>query len=542
MAAQAALIADTIVGMKRALRKENDYSGPDDPITQPTNRGNKLRANASFVREGALGFIHPEELYKQKIDHAGYTRYILQPNPPRYDSEGDELDEDDEDSEADAAAAEENPFSEIALENFLCPLKHPSELPTHPSLSHAYTSKALLHMTQAIESKLRQERALLWRARNLHRRFLGDSSWMPSGAVETHEDRWVFEPRVASASSSPPTGQPRPNGTTDSLMTRAVATQKDETQGPSSVAGGLKLSKPIQSNGVQSQLAVEKDIEMTDAHERETIRNDLIHSTLEQTREPKSEEVDTPVGDLPHHSETTHSDTQISGRNRARSKADEDRMLDSDDTHDTLDRDGMGNINTAIYGVAQYKPDSEDNNNQEDETDKDAEMQDGSSPEPPRRMTTRAQANAANPDQEDALGPLSPSPSDDTIGSLPTPHPLFLIPESVRPDLNFGLPPNEAEDTRRLLWSYVQKQEETVRGFEHMLESLLRACRMKEDVLEWCKAEGHVGEMSDGEDWYDREKWGLAEGEDLKKGADEDEIETVEESRTSNKRGRGRRA
>jgi hypothetical protein len=34
----------------------------------------------------------------------------------RYDSEGDELDEDDEDSEADAAVAEENPFSEIALE------------------------------------------------------------------------------------------------------------------------------------------------------------------------------------------------------------------------------------------------------------------------------------------------------------------------------------------------------------------------------------------------------------------------------------------
>jgi hypothetical protein len=35
----------------------------------------------------------------------------------RYDSEGDELDEDDEDSEADAAAAEENPFSEITLES-----------------------------------------------------------------------------------------------------------------------------------------------------------------------------------------------------------------------------------------------------------------------------------------------------------------------------------------------------------------------------------------------------------------------------------------
>jgi RXT2-like, N-terminal len=52
----------------------------------------------------------------QKVEHAGYTRYILQRNPPRYDSEGDELDDDDADSDADAAAAEENPFSEIALE------------------------------------------------------------------------------------------------------------------------------------------------------------------------------------------------------------------------------------------------------------------------------------------------------------------------------------------------------------------------------------------------------------------------------------------
>jgi hypothetical protein len=65
MAAQAALIADTIIGMKRALRRETEYSGLDEPITQPTNRGNKLRANAKYVREGALGYIHPEQLYKQ---------------------------------------------------------------------------------------------------------------------------------------------------------------------------------------------------------------------------------------------------------------------------------------------------------------------------------------------------------------------------------------------------------------------------------------------------------------------------------------------
>lgn len=89
MATQAALIADTIVGMKRALRRERDGelafsvlgsqtllltplpradNGPDDPITQPTNRGNKMRANAKYVREGAMGFINAEDLYREVRD------------------------------------------------------------------------------------------------------------------------------------------------------------------------------------------------------------------------------------------------------------------------------------------------------------------------------------------------------------------------------------------------------------------------------------------------------------------------------------------
>ncbi|RAL09296.1 RXT2 domain-containing protein [Aspergillus homomorphus CBS 101889] len=537
---QQALILDTILGMKRALHKENDYSGPDDPITQPTNRGNKLRANAKFVREGALGYLHPEDQYKQKIEHGGFTRYILQRNPVRYDSEGDELDDDDEDSEADAAAAEENPFSEIALENYMCPLKHPSELPTHPSMSHAYTSKALSNMTKAIEAKLRQERALLWRARNLHRQFLGDSSWMSCAMVETPGDRWIFEPRVASTTHSPSLSQYGPNGTATPLPRSEPATQRNGAQGSSSVTDASRLSHTAQNETPQAQPAADQDVEMTDIPDEQTKQANHLPK-LDQSREPKSEEVDTPVGDLPHHSEATKQEAQVNGGNTVSNpKAVDARISESDSA---LDRAGKGNANNdglAIVGDAQ--PNTESRLHAPgDETDKDAEMLDGSSPEPPRRMTTRAQANATNPQEDDESDLLSPSPSDDTLGSLPTPHPLFLIPETVRPDLNFGLPPNEAEDTRRLLWSYVQKQEETVRGFEHMLECLLRACRMKEDVLEWCKAEGHVGEMSDGEDWYDREKWGLAEGEDLKKGADEDDIEPVEESRTSNKRGRGRR-
>ncbi|PLB44046.1 hypothetical protein P170DRAFT_418621 [Aspergillus steynii IBT 23096] len=530
MAAQAALIADTIVGMKRALHKETNYSGPDDPITEPTNRGNKLRANAQYVREGALGYIHSEDLYKQKIEHAGYTRYILQPNPIRYDSEGDELDEDDEDSEADAIAAEENPFSEIALENFLCPLKHPSELPTHPSLSHAYTSKALFNMTQAIDTKLRQERALLWRARNLHRQFLGDGSWVPCGTIETPEDRWMFEPRMASTGHSTPLAQGRENGTSTPSAAAGTHAQNNEPPKPRSAELVPKESQPDQ-NGAQ---AADKDVEMTDAQNQET-PNDVPKDNVEPGKVPKAEEVDTPVGDLPQHPETTGPGPQPNGNSTGNAQSEQDRASDSDHTLEKERRE-CGNDRPAA-SVERAAADRGEGN----ETDRDEEMRDGTEPGPPRRMTTRAQAGAVNSQPELNPGILSPSPSD-TLSTLPTPHPLFLTPNSVRPDPNFGLPPNEAEDTRRLLWSYVQKQEETVRGFEHMLESLLRACRMKDDVLEWCKAEGHVGEMSDGEDWYDREKWGLAEGEDLKKGADEDEVETVEESRTTNKRGRGRRA
>ncbi|KAL4759588.1 RXT2 domain-containing protein [Aspergillus foveolatus] len=522
MAAQAALIADTIVGMKRALRNENDFSGPDDPITQPTNRGNKLRGNARFVKEGAMSYIHAEGLYKKKIEHAGYTRYILHHNPVRYDSEGDELDDDDEDSEADAAVAEENPFSEIALEHFLCPLKHPSELPSHPSLSHAYTSKALSHMTQAIEAKLRQERALLWRARNLHRQLLGDGSWAPCGLFETPEDRLIFEPQIVSTGHSSPLPHYETNGVQDSsgggLDSLKNSGQKSlstkETE--SSQHGGDKL--------VDTTTNVEMEVQLDGTTEDTSYYPDTGHS-----KEPKFEEVDTAVSDLPQHSETREGGDTTNGGKPHNTSGGLDRMSETD---------GMVGKETRENGNTE--PDRQSNDGQN--ADEDVEMENISSPEPPRRMTTRAQTNAGPPQHDVDSRRASPSASSDTLSSLPTPHPLYLVPESVRPDPNFGLPPNEAEDTRRLLWSYVQKQEETVRGLEHMLESLLRACRMKEDVFEWCKAEGHVGELSDGEDWYDREKWGLAEGEDLKKGADEDDIEPVEESRSSNKRGRGRRA
>jgi len=82
---------------------------------------------------------------------------------------------------------------------------------------------------------------------------------------------------------------------------------------------------------------------------------------------------------------------------------------------------------------------------------------------------------------------------------------------------------------------WVQKQEEVVRGVERLYGGLLMADRMQKVVIKWCKAEGHIGEMSDGEDWYDKEEWGLEE--DLKKGQLEEEDETANQG----KKTRGRR-
>lgn len=117
-------------------------------------------------------------------------------------------------------------------------------------------------------------------------------------------------------------------------------------------------------------------------------------------------------------------------------------------------------------------------------------------------------------------------------------HQLFLPPQAARPDRDQGLPEPEADDIRRLLQLYVQKQEEVCRGTERLHMGLLKADRCRKTVLKWAKAEGHCGDkrdMSDGEDWYDKEEWGLVE--DLKKGQDEEEEDTAQtQKKTRNRR------
>ncbi|KXJ97097.1 RXT2-like protein [Microdochium bolleyi] len=137
-------------------------------------------------------------------------------------------------------------------------------------------------------------------------------------------------------------------------------------------------------------------------------------------------------------------------------------------------------------------------------------------------------AGSALPKADEAASSFGRPATPDSLSQYDI-HPFFLAPPSARPDRDLGIPEAEAEDVRRLLQLYVQKQEEVCRGAKRLYHGLLRAERMRRTVLSWSKHEAHVGpngDMSDGEDWYDKEEWGL--DEDLKKGQDEEEEDTTQ--------------
>ncbi|KAK6511865.1 hypothetical protein TWF481_000770 [Arthrobotrys musiformis] len=109
--------------------------------------------------------------------------------------------------------------------------------------------------------------------------------------------------------------------------------------------------------------------------------------------------------------------------------------------------------------------------------------------------------------------------------------PWFYPPARDDDARNFGLPAQEAEETRQLLLLAVQKEEEFIRGLERVRAMLLKADRQRRDVWSWCRADG-APEQSDGEDYVDLEYWGLKAG-DLIKGAEEEEEEDPKGKKTA---------
>ena len=423
------------------------------------------------------------------------------------------------------------------LAELLCPLKHPSALSTHPTLSDGFHSKALPDMVQDTALRLRQEKANLWRSKNLNRELLGDEAWFPCAAVESAEDWNIFTPRKQIFEGKESKKRKRNNNVpVGGIAARSSASPNDkvfETNSATPLNNKESRGKsPTYINGHSTSEVVA----MTNAE-------DVNKSSLQRTdlsgREMESA-----------HASDVDGTADLSLREAA-PEPELDPILAANDTNSQGREREEVNEHSASEQTGCKAQDAAEtvDMHEESKADQNCELRSEhseTSPPPPSRRITRALAatNILNSHLIAPTPPLSPAPtsSSSSSASMLQIDPLFLLPPSVHPpdstSIYYGLPPEEALETRRLLTSYIQKQEESVRGYESVLSKLLKAQRLRSEVLEMCKAEGHVGEMSDGEDWIDYEQWDLQPGE-LLKGRDEDE-DAVEENTIGGRKGKRR--
>ena len=442
--------------------------------------------------------------------------------------------------------------------DLLAPLTAAADLPNHPSLSAPYVSKTLTEMAKQAGDMVHRERRSLWNLKQLLTKFRGDQIWIPCEALQSESDIALFGPAPLYTGTSlygshqalgngdehtpahaggiidvpeklsdkEGSGQEyQPISTIDGRQPTALLV-------PDARAAGEMVSTAI--NSVYHQL----DTEMTNAingkvvakksESRAGIRDGVSIPSANQaiSQEGTQKQIlgnhsliidntaSTPLGGFGN---------DLSGGPVLSKYPEGSTTPQFDATEVLMPAIGAGSTssidNPALGNNGDGQP--EVVNEEEDELQS-----------APHRMTTRARAQAVS---DNATSSHTRSPS--LAPSIPAYiHPLYLVPPSARPDRDFGLPFAEAEETRRVLMSYAQKQEEVCRGAERLYEGLLKADRMRQTVLKWCKAEGHVGDASDGEDWYDKEEWGLEE--DLKKGGEEDD----DDAGNQGKKTRGRRA
>lgn len=491
MASQAAIFAETIAGMKRAVRRQDYDSDSDSSIEALTNRGNKLKRKARYVHQGQLAPPNGPPVYKRKINHAGFDRYIISQNPPLVDEEGYEVDSEDDDERAQAAlasAVEFDPYADVKIEYLLAPLTSAADLPNHPTLSKPFHSKTLTDLTRQAGIMVQKERASLWRIKHLLTRLSGDNTWIPCESVETendfalftderdrHRDNRIHKLSMKEHGDHVSVGTIVSDDAIHHIDVPRVADSLPNIAQGTIEARGSTSDRPVEGH-------TEKELEENDT----TSRSEDKEPNIVGAQEPL---VADPAAD-------------------GNSKADADGFIDPDAT---LPLDPM------------------DPNEAED-----ADELDGQEDNPaPHRMRTRAQAQAVTDTATSRTRSMTPDSNYE-----PPIHPYFLAPGISHPDRDLGLPQQEAEETRRLLQLYIQKQEEVCRGAQRVYEGLLKAERYRHLVYKWAKAEAHVGvnrDMSDGEDWYDPEEWGL--DEPLKKGENEED----EDPQTQAKKTRTRR-
>jgi hypothetical protein len=361
-----------------------------------------------------------------------------------------------------------------------------TDLPSHPTLSRPFISNTLTELIEQGRNLMQKENKALWKAKPLLTQLVGDNAWAPCGLMTAPDDRdaLLFSD-------------------TASFFNRPARPVFPVAPAPTSVNGGpmvqentlpesaLRGTGPDGSRTRASQLAdnAEGDGHLVEkARDGEILPDAGIESNMERGRG----------------SSTAEGDGQASSN----------PVPSAENKEEPAPGDG-----------ASRNPDpsrSEDQDMPEASIEKNPATEPERPPAPP--VPAPPIVHASSPAAE---------PLDDELFI----HPLFRLPAAAHPDRDMGLPEQEAEEVRRLLLLYVQKQEEICRGTYRLYEGLLKADRLRKTVWRWAKAEAHCGpnrDMSDGEDWYDKEEWGLTE--DLKKGEDEPEEDTTQTQKKTRNR------
>lgn len=384
--------------------------------------------------------------------------------------------------------------------DLLAPLTSVTDLPSHPTLSRPFTSSALTDLASQGCDLMHKENAALSKVRPLLTKLTGDHTWADCDMFLGPNDSELFE---------------------DGLMSRILKRKRMESQadgedGPAAkkVNGGGG-AQPATNGGSsqapngdgpnhQQQKTGNEDFAMADG-DAEAVEN-LAGEHQDTMDEPNA-------AAPPPLSENEAAPPEQNGSTAANGE-----KLDNDEVKSTNgDAEPPNTLKTKGKEPEILIPNP---------GGKDVVMTDGDGGVGLDPNNRPAQTN------DDEAASLLASLLDESFI-----HPIFLAPKSAHPDRDLGLPEQEAEDVRRLLQLYVQKQEEVCRGVRKLYEGLLNADRRRKTVLAWSKAEAHCGQhrdMSDGEDWYDKEEWGLSE--DLEKGKDEEEEDTTQTQKKTRNR------
>lgn len=384
-------------------------------------------------------------------------------------------------------------------------------------MSLPYTSRAIDQLIQNAQEMLIKEQEALWQLKKLSNEFRGDQTWVPCDVMQTEHDALFLEqgmpgtPGVLSVAGT--THDTLPD--TDVGEDTEVLPLSNGAEVPQSMADAPGEGEIVSNPEVEMDSDIhDKDEKAEDIPETNGIKAEIdLDEQQLATKEPTDATITNTASEPAQNGATDTTETaQIAPANPV---PPQDTQPDTEDTTmpDPLPQGPEDN-------AQQHKTAITDPTNSATTTAPPA------SPDFPHPMTTRTRARAPLlPSTTSTPTSLAPSPSMLSPHLQPTSiHPLFIPPLSCLPSRNLGLPAPEADDTRRLLYAYVQRQEEVVRGVERLWLGLLKAKRLRDSVAEWADAEGHVGELSDGEDWVDTAAWGLADGE-LGKGEEAEEEE-----------------